>query len=101
MLETPVQTQEPNMAGPKNLSAARVRAIFLSKDPASAVAERNKVSVNLVYMIQQRKIHKAVTEGIRKPIRKRRARAGVRKLNRPQARIEVRQLAERVADMVT
>ena len=77
------------MAGPKGLSAARVRAIFVSKDPASAVAERHKVSVNLVYLIQQRKIHKAVTEGIRKPIRKRRAGGGVRKLDQPQARIDV------------
>jgi hypothetical protein len=89
------------MAGPKGLSAAHVKAIFRSKEPASSLAKQHKVSVNLVYLIQQRKIHKAVTEGIRKPIRRRRARGGVRKLRQPQARIDVRQLAERVADMVT
>ncbi len=58
------------MAGPKGLTPATVTAIFKAKDPASELASRYRVSVNLVYLIQQRKIHKAVTEGIRKPIRK-------------------------------
>jgi len=95
-------SQGSNMAGPKGLSAALVKAIFRSKDPASSLAKQHKVSVNLVYLIQQRKIHKAVTESIRKPIRKRRrASGGVQKPNQPQARIDVKRLAERVADMVT
>jgi hypothetical protein len=100
MLENAGQIKEPNMAGPKGLSAAHVKAIFRSKDPAPVVAKQHKVSTNLVYLIWHRKIHKAITEGIRKPIRKRRARIG-RKSIQPQARMDVKQLAERIADMVT
>ena len=89
------------MAGPKGLSAAIVKSIFRSKDPASALAERHKVSVNLVYLIQQRKIHKGITEGIRKPIRKRRPRITRRGQDQSRTRIDVRQLADRIADTVT
>jgi hypothetical protein len=88
------------MAGPKGLSPTTVRAIFRSKEPASQVAARHRVSVNLVYLIQQRKIHKSVTESIRKPIRKRKSGA---RASRGQAtpRIDVNRLADRVAELVT
>jgi hypothetical protein len=89
------------MAGPKGLSAATVKSIFRSKDAASALADRYKVSVNLIYLIQQRKIHKGITEGIRKPIRKRKSRIALRRMDQSHGRIDVRQLADRVADMVT
>jgi predicted DNA-binding protein (UPF0278 family) len=89
------------MAGPKGLSAATVKSIFRSKDPASALADRHKVSVNLVYLIQQRKIHKGITDGIRKPIRKRKSRTARQGRLQSQPRLDVRQLAERVADIVT
>ena len=88
------------MAGPKGLSAATVRAIFRSKEPASAIAAHHRVSVNLVYLIQQRKIHKAVTEGIRKPIRKRKSRVVKARLQAT-PRIDVNRLADRVAELVT
>ena len=89
------------MAGPKGLSAAIVKSIFRSKEPASELAARHKVSVNLVYLIQQRKVHKGITEGIRKPIRKRRSRIAPRGRDQSPARIDVRRLADRLADMVT
>jgi hypothetical protein len=90
------------MAGPKKLPPATVRAIFRSKDPASQTAARHDVSVNLVYLIQQRKIHKAITESIRKPIRKRRS-GGSRQGQAlaPARRIDLNRFANRVADMVT
>src|ERR1700728_4793385 len=88
------------MAGPKGLSATTVKAIFKSKEPASALAEHHKVSVNLVYLIWQRKIHKAVTEGIRKPIRKRRIGQRRQRLQQIAPRIDVNRIAERVADLV-
>jgi hypothetical protein len=89
------------MAGPKGLSATTVKAIFRSKDPASQIAARHRVSVNLVYLIQQRKIHKAITEGIRKPIRKRKSRA-LQGLRQPSSScIDVNRLADRVAELVT
>jgi hypothetical protein len=88
------------MAGPKGLSPTIVRAIFRSKEPASEVAAQHRVSVNLVYLIQQRKIHKAITESIRKPIRKRRVGAK-RRGQSPATHIDVNRLAERVADIVT
>ena len=89
------------MAGPKRLSPATVRAIFKSKEPASTLAARYRVSVNLVYLIQQRKIHKAVTEAIRKPIRKRKARASAAPAKIAPPRIDIRALADRVAERVT
>ena len=88
------------MAGPKHLSAATVKAIFKSKEPARDLAARYKVSQNLVYLIWDRKIHKGVTEAIRKPIRKRGTRASSGS-GRPTApRLDVNRLAERVADLV-
>jgi hypothetical protein len=89
------------MAGPKKLSPSTVRAIFRSKEPASQVAARHRVSVNLVYLIQQRKIHKSITESIRKPIRKRRSRALLAGRGLPTPRIDVNRLADRVAELVT
>jgi hypothetical protein len=88
------------MAGPKRLSPATVRAIFRSKEPASQVAARHHVSVNLVYLVQQRKIHKSITKSIRKPIRKRRSRARGG-YGQPTPRIDVNRLADRVAELVT
>ncbi len=89
------------MAGPKGLSPAIVKSIFRSKDAASALADRHKVSVNLIYLIQQRRIHKGITEGIRKPIRKRKSRTARKGQDQSQTRIDVRQLVDRVADIVT
>jgi hypothetical protein len=77
-----------------------VRAIFRSKEPASELAARHHVSVNLVYLIQQRKIHKSITESIRKPIRKRKSRARAVR-GEPTPRIDVNRLADRVAELVT
>jgi hypothetical protein len=88
------------MAGPKRLSPATVRAIFRSKEPASGLAAKHGVSVNLVYLIQQRKIHKAITESIRKPIRKRKSRTTSLQVSAG-PRIDVRALADRVAELVT
>jgi hypothetical protein len=88
------------MAGPKRLSPATVRAIFRSKETAPTLAKRYGVSTNLVYLIQQRKIHKAVTENIRKPIRKRRTSAA-RARAQFSPRLDVNQLADRVAEIVT
>jgi hypothetical protein len=88
------------MAGPKGLSAATVRAIFRSKEPAKQLAAHHRVSVNLVYLIQQRKIHKAITEGIRKPIRKRKSRV-VRGKVPTAPRLDLNRLADRVAELVT
>lgn len=88
------------MAGPKRLSAATVKAIFTSKEPASTVAKRHKVSQNLVYLIWDRRIHKGITEAIRKPIRKRKARQGSPRMQKAALRIDVNRMAERVADLV-
>jgi hypothetical protein len=88
------------MAGPKRLSPAIVRAIFRSQEPASQIAAQHRVSVNLVYLIQQRKIHKAVTETIRMPIRKRKSRSALGP-SRSAARTDVNRLADRVAELVT
>jgi hypothetical protein len=57
------------------------------------------VSVNLVYLIWARKIHKGITESIRKPIRKRQARQ-VRQGTFAATRIDVNRVAERVATLV-
>jgi hypothetical protein len=89
------------VAGPKRLKPETVRAIFRSKEPASQLAAQNRVSVNLVYLIQQRKIHKAVTENIRKPIRKRVTRKTGAQRQQASARIDVNRLADRVAEVVT
>lgn len=88
------------MARQKRLSPATVRAIFRSKEPASQLAAQHRVSANLIYLIQQRKIHKAVTESIRKPIRKR-ANRTTRARWQSAPRIDVNQLADRLAEVIT
>jgi hypothetical protein len=99
VVETPIE-EIRNMAGPKYLSAATVKAIFKSKEPASTLAERHEVSVNLVYLIWDRKIHKAITQSIRKPIRKRKRRGSSPPTQKPVFRVDVNRIADRVADLV-
>jgi hypothetical protein len=60
------------MARAKKLRPAAVRTIFTSTEPAPKLASRYKVSANLVYLIRQGKIHKAVTQGLHPPARGRR-----------------------------
>ena len=55
------------MAGPKKLSPSVVKRIFQSKDSAPATAKRFNVSPNLVYLIRDRRIHKATTMGLTSP----------------------------------
>ena len=88
------------MPRPKRLSPATVKAIFKSKETASTLASRYKVSVNLVYLIWDRKIHKAITEGIRKPIRKRRTRQAYGGVRQVVPRIDVNRIAQRIADLL-
>jgi hypothetical protein len=99
MLEMPVK-ENTHMAGPKRLSAATVKAIFKSKEPASTLAERHKVSANLVYLIWDRRIHKGITESIRKPIRKRQTRRSSARMPKAALRVDVNRIADRVANLV-
>lgn len=64
------------MARRRKLTPAQIRSIFKSTDPAAKIAARHKVSQTLVYLIQGRKIHGAITKSIRAPRRTRRRRAG-------------------------
>lgn len=79
------------------LSAKQVKTIFLAREPADKVAAKFKVSPNLVYLIRARRIHKAVTQNIRKPIRKRRKLGGAASSGpRGQVRIDIDQLADTI-----
>lgn len=84
------------MAGPKKLSARVVKSIFQATESAPTTARRFKVSPNLVYLIRARRIHKAVTEGLRAPRRatrgRRQAGAGMR--------LDMNKLADAVAKRV-
>jgi hypothetical protein len=81
------------MSGPKGLSPRVVRSIFESTESAPAAAKRHKVSANLVYLIRRRRIHKAVTEGLRAPRRP-------KSTNGTRAPIDVYRLADAISKKV-
>ena len=86
----------PKRKGPRGLKPAQVKAIFLSRQPTKDVAKKFRVSQNLVYLIQARRIHKDVTEGIRAPRRaRRRGRAGGAARMTP-LKIDMRRLADEI-----
>jgi transposase len=77
----------------RKLTVAQVRSIFKSKEPAADVAKRFDVSANLIYLIWSRRVHKAATEAIRKPIR-RRARSLRKDIGGGPIRIDIDKLAD-------
>ena len=84
------------MAGPRKLSPQVVRSIFELTESAPATAKRHKVSPNLVYLIRDRRIHKAVTEGLKGPARVKRGR-GKAVVG---ARIDVNRLADSISKKI-
>jgi hypothetical protein len=85
----------PRRKGPRRLTPETVRGIFKSLEPAKKIAARHGVSVNLVYLIQARRIHKSTTESIRAPRRlRRRGRAASARSGT--VRIDLDRLADRI-----
>jgi len=79
----------------RKLSPAQVRAIFKSREPAVKTAAKYGVSPNLVYVIQARHIHKAITQNMKAPRRtRRRGRAGSARAGT--VRVDLNKLADAI-----
>ena len=86
------------MARHKKLTARVVKAIFLAPAGAAETALKHKVSQNLVYLIRARRIHKAITEGLRSPRRATRRRRSDNAA--PRLRIDMNRLADAISKRV-
>jgi len=85
------------MAGTRKLTPAAVRKIFRSTGPAKDDASRYDVSLNLVYLIRQGKVHKPITEKLAAPVRSR----GRGPSKASTARIDVKALANAIVEGLT